>query len=317
MRPRRLLLRGLLPAALLLLLGAGYTALAARRAEREYPPLGKYVQASPTRLHYIEAGTGKPIVLLHGAFGASQDYAATLFPGLAPTHHLVAFDRPGHGWSESVAGMVNTPAVQAQAIHSALHALGIERPVLLGFSYGGSVALSYALQFPADCAGLVLINPAAYPWPGGADLYYSVPRIPLLGPLLSFTLATPIAHLLAPSSCVHAFAPVLVAAIFEARSPVRLELTPARFRANCEDMRVLADCLAEQSVHYPEIRAPTLLLGSEEDEVVSLPVHSRTLERMIRGAKLLTFSPAGHQLPYSHADEIARDVLAFLAENGL
>jgi len=317
MRLRRHLCRALLACALLAALAALFTLYASRRAEAEFPARGKFVRADATTLHYLEAGSGKPIVLLHGAFGASQDYAATLFPLLSPTHQLVAFDRPGHGWSDRVAGGPNTPAIQARAIHAALRELHLERPVLLGFSYGGAVALSYALQFPRELSGLVLVNPAAHPWPAGPDAYTSIPRIPLLGPLFTHTLATPIALFQTPSSCAHSFAPVAVAPGFEDTSPIRLELTPARFAANCEDLHDLVGFLAEQSPRYVEIQTPTLLLASVEDEVTSFAIHSQALAREIPGAKLITFSPAGHQVLYSRSGEVARDVLDFLAEHGL
>ncbi len=317
MRFRRTLTLAALLLTLVLALGACLTFLATRSAENEFPARGAFVHASPTELHYLDAGQGRPIVLLHGAFGAAQDFAATLQPALALTHRVLAFDRPGHGWSERVAGVVNTPRVQAATLHSALHALGIERPVVLGFSYGGSVALAWAVEFPDDLAALVLINPASHPWPGGPSASYSIASIPALGPLFTYTLANPIGRLLAPASSLNAFTPLPVADGFDVRSPVRLELTPARFRANCEDLRVLADCLGEQAPHYAQIRVPTLILASVEDHVASHAIHARALEREIPGAKLIPFSPAGHQLPYTHTAEVARDVLEFLAARQL
>jgi len=130
-------------------------------------------------------------------------------------------------------------------------------------------------------------------------------------------LATPIALFQTPSSCAHSFAPVAVAPGFEDTSPIRLELTPARFAANCEDLHDLVGFLAEQSPRYVEIQTPTLLLASVEDEVTSFAIHSQALAREIPGAKLITFSPAGHQVLYSRSGEVARDVLDFLAEHGL
>lgn len=317
MRVRPLLLRGLSALALLLALAGVVTYFETRNAEAEFPARGRFVRAGTANFHYLEAGSGKPLVLLHGAYGGSQDYAATLFPLLAPTHRLVALDRPGHGWSERVGSEVATPAVQAQALHAAVVALGIERPVLVGFSYGGAVALAYALAFPKELGGLVLVNPVSHTWPGGPDAYTQLPRLPLLGPLFTHTLATPIATLLAPSNCEHAFEPVEVAPGFQVLSPVRLELAPARFAANCEELRVLAACMAEQSPRYPEIAVPTLLLASVEDQVASCAIHSESLAREIPGARLVRFSPAGHQLLYSRPEEVARGMLAFLGEHGL
>lgn len=317
MRLRRILALAALFSTLLLACGALVTGILSRSAEADFPARGSFVHASPSRLHYLDAGKGRPLVLLHGAFGSSQDFSAALFPALGRTHRVLAFDRPGHGWSDRIPGVVNTPRVQAEALRSALHELGIERPVLFGFSYGGAVALAWAVAYPDDPAALVLVNPASHPWPGGPSRAYSLPALPVLGPLFTHTLATPIARMLSRSSTENAFAPLPLAADFDARSPVRLELTPARFQANCEDLRVLADCLAEEAPGYPRIRVPTLILSSREDHVASFAIHSESLTREIPGARLVVFSPAGHQLPYTHSDELVAETRRFLAEHGL
>lgn len=317
MRPRRLYLVLVLLAAVLFVAGCLITRLDTRAAEQRFPPRGSFVHASPARLHYLEAGSGPTIVLLHGAFGTSEDFAHTLLQPLARTHRVLAFDRPGHGWSDRIEGRVNTPRVQAAAVRSAVHELGIEHPILLGFSYGGAVALAWALEFPGDPAALVLVNPASHPWPGGPSRAYSLPAIPLLGPIFTHSIATPFARILADSSSKNAFAPLPLSAEFSDHSPVSLELTPARFRANCEDLRVLADCLAADASSYPGIRVPTLILSSREDQVASFAIHSESLAHEIPGARLVPFSPAGHQLPYTHTDEVVSETRRFLDEHGL
>lgn len=101
-RVRRARRAGLLAAALLpgtLLLGFAATRLLVARAEREYPPLGTFVEVGGTRQHVLERGSGPPVVLVHGAFGGLQDFAATIQDELAQRYHTVAWDRPGHGYS--------------------------------------------------------------------------------------------------------------------------------------------------------------------------------------------------------------------------
>jgi pimeloyl-ACP methyl ester carboxylesterase len=124
----------------------------ARDAERDYPKLGRDVAAEGIRLHYVERGRGRPVVMLHGLFGSVGDFTATIFDPVARTRRALAIDRPGHGYSERPANETCTPAVQARLVHAALTELGVARPVLVGFLYGDRVALQYGPEFPIDDA---------------------------------------------------------------------------------------------------------------------------------------------------------------------
>src|SRR5438270_2783759 len=120
---------------------------------------GEFVEVEGVRLHYLSRGEGRPVILLHGNSGFAHDFSAVL-SALDPSEfRAIAFDRPGHGFSERPA---NDGAMSAQArlVRGALETLGVRRPVIAGHSWGGALAISYALQFPEDTAALVLLAPA-------------------------------------------------------------------------------------------------------------------------------------------------------------
>ncbi|HEY1506311.1 MAG TPA: alpha/beta fold hydrolase [Stellaceae bacterium] len=74
----------------------------AQRAERRYPARGRFVEVSGIRLHYLERGEGAPVVLLHGNGATAEDFeAAGLLDRLGVNHRVLAFDRPGFGYSSS------------------------------------------------------------------------------------------------------------------------------------------------------------------------------------------------------------------------
>src|SRR5438874_5431797 len=89
----------------------------ARFAESAYPPLGQGVTVEGTRLHYLRKGSGPTLVLLHGSDGFLQDYATTVLDRLAADYDVLAWDRPGHGYSDPPANSVATPEVQARLLH--------------------------------------------------------------------------------------------------------------------------------------------------------------------------------------------------------
>src|SRR5689334_11918263 len=75
--------------------------LAAKRSERRNPPRGRFLTLEGVRLHYLEQGQGPAVVLIHGNGIDSQDYVLSgLFEKLAEGHRVIAFDRPGFGYSE-------------------------------------------------------------------------------------------------------------------------------------------------------------------------------------------------------------------------
>lgn len=90
-------------------------------------------------LHYIEAGESSPVVLLHGNGRMLNDGALSIFGPLAKAHRVIAFDRPGFGYSERPRDRVWTPEEQAALVRAALRALDVDRPVLYGHSFGAPV----------------------------------------------------------------------------------------------------------------------------------------------------------------------------------
>src|SRR4051812_4928690 len=136
----------------------------ARKAEREHPPHGHFLDVDGVRLHYVERGHGPPIVLLHGNGAMIEDYEISGVLDLAADdHRVLAFDRPGFGYSSRPRNRIWTPAAQAELVHRALQRLGVDRPIVVGHSWGTLVALALALEHPKDVRGLVLLSGYYFP----------------------------------------------------------------------------------------------------------------------------------------------------------
>ena len=270
------------------------------RAERAFPPQGRFATVDGVRLHYVETGSGPAVVLLHGANGALQDFTATIMPQLATRYRVIALDRPGHGYSERPAD-AGTPAAQAALLRGLLRQLGVERPVLVGFSWSGALAMAYAQRHPLELDGIVLLAGTVYPWAAPVDLKWRIPAWPILGDLVVETLVQPLAVLLAASAVAASFAPAPVPRSF-GDAPWPLALRPGSYRANAEDVRNLKPALAEQSPGYGQLRLPMVLLTGDRDTVVGPDIHSRPLARVLPHAELIVVPGAGHLLPYSHPE---------------
>jgi len=289
---RRVIAAATLAFAAALALAGLYVTMRSSRAERAFPPNGDFVTVGGVRIHYVSAGRGAPVVLLHGNPGFVSDFATGLLDSLQLHFRVLAFDRPGHGHSERPRGPSATPVGQARLIHDALSELGVQRPILVGHSWGGALALIYALRYPNEIAGLVLLAPRAFPLEG-SDPLYTVLRTPLLGPLIRHTVLPAVGTRTLERGLRAAYAPDGPHPDHFAAARA-LWLRPSQVAATVWDSRYLNEQLREFSGRYGEIRVPALILVGDADRPEG---ESGRLARAIPGAYLLVLPSTGHQIP--------------------
>src|SRR5579863_9206755 len=130
--------------------GAIVTVIGTWLIERAHPPRGRFVDVGGLRQHVVELGAdgGMPIVLLHGAGCNLEDMRLSLGDRLAARHRIILIDRAGLGWSERRGRNGSSPAYQAAVLRELLDRLGVARAVIVGHSWGGALALTFALDHP-------------------------------------------------------------------------------------------------------------------------------------------------------------------------
>lgn len=284
-------------------------------------PRGKFVKVAGVDIHYLEylppAPEGAPIVLVHGASGNLGDMAESLMPLLKEHHHVVAFDRPGHGWSQRPADAAMTdPMRQAEVLHEAITALGLKKPVLLGHSWGGAVATAYALAYPQELSGLLVMSGATHVWEGKTAWYHKLVATPFIGTLFLYLLMVPGGQVLARSGVTTNFAPNKAPENYARRIGLPLLFRPANFRANSADSSALRSWLALQSKRYHEIRVPTIIITGNRDKTVWAKLHSYALHDAITGSEMIKLVGVGHMPHYVRPDLVV-DALARLARGEL
>jgi len=243
------------------------------------------------RLHYVDRGAGAPVVLLHGNPGFVEDFLPVV-DSLASTNRVIAFDRPGHGYSERATAAGTTAHDQVRLIHDALTQLGVSRPIVVGHSWGGGLALLYALEYPREVDRLVLLGTRAYPSMGGRDPVYALNRMPIIGTLFRHTVLLPVGRALLERRLASAYAPDTVRRDhFEAARA--LWLRPAQVAATVWDTRNLDRELREASTRYAGIRVPVIVICGERDQL--LP-ESKRLSAAIPGAQLVVVPNTGHEV---------------------
>jgi len=287
----------------------------ARQVAAQYPPKGRFAEIGDVRLHYTDYAAGEdadllPIVFIHGASGNLREQEGIILDQLKGRGRLIFIDRPGHGYSSrGSADDVHQPAGQARVVSSLLTAIGIEKAILVGHSLGGAVAAAFAVRHPDQLAGIVFLTPATHPWPGGGvTWYYDLTRLPVIGWLFSELLAVPGGHLRYHDGVAEVFAPQRTPEAYEENSGTKLVLRPQVFRYNAMDVTSLYDAVSSLSPRYGEIDAPVSIITGDSDDIVLAEVHSKGLERDIRGAKLVWLPGEGHAPAWTNPQAVISEI---------
>jgi len=160
-RARVWLLYPVLAAMALGAVGGGYQSVRVALDGGAYPAPGRTYAVAGHRLHLWCTGSGGPTVVLEGGLGEMSLAWSRVAPAVSATSRVCAYDRAGQGWSGDAAGPQDAHDV-ADDLHGLLTRAGERGPyVLVGHSTGGTYALAHAARYPADVAGMVLLDSAS------------------------------------------------------------------------------------------------------------------------------------------------------------
>jgi phosphoglycolate phosphatase-like HAD superfamily hydrolase/pimeloyl-ACP methyl ester carboxylesterase len=280
----------------------------ARRAEERYPARGRFIQVSGVRLHYLERGEGPPVVLLHGNGATAEDFeVAGLIDRLSSNHRVLAFDRPGFGYSTRPRDRTWTAKEQAWLIQRALSRLSVEKPIVVGHSWGTLAAASLALDFPDDVGALVLLSGYYFPAPRVDVLLSTLNAVPVLGDILNHTIAPLIGKLMAPIAVKKVFAPDPVPERF-GTFPLALSLRPQQLAATAQDTAQMIPAALAMEARYHELAMPIAIVAGERDEIVETEAQSERLAKVLRQSAMTIEPETGHMVHYFALDRIVEAV---------
>lgn len=276
----------------------------AKKAERDNPPAGQFLEIDGVRLHYVERGQGEPLVLLHGNGSMIQDFASSgLIDMAAEKYRVIVFDRPGYGHSERPRGTIWTPDAQADLIHEALRRIGASRAVVLGHSWGASVAVALALKYPDAVSGLVLASGYYYPTVRADVALLSGPAIPVIGDIGRYTLAPIISRAIWPLLMRKIFGPAPVPQKFDS-FPREMAVRPSQIRASAaESALMIPDAFAFRA-DYPRLKMPVVIIAGEEDRLIDIDEQSARLHEDIKQSTFHRVSGAGHMVHQTATESV-------------
>ena len=304
---------GLLATVLVVLALAGglveFSILAARRIERAVPPQGVFLDVDGERLHMFDVGRGPPIVMIHGLGGQMGNFTHSLVDRLRDDFRVVAFDRPGSGYSTRPPGAPAGVRAQAAVLAKAIRVLRLDRPVIVGHSLGGAVALALALDHPECVGALALVSPATHPVAAPPRVFRGLAiRSPFLRRVVAWTLATPGGLLARNWTVREVFAPRPPPSDFATAGGGLLGLRPRNVYASSTDMMAATGVQADvdyMTQRYASLRMPIGILYGRDDRILDYREQGEAMKQKI-AALDLEIVPGGHMLPVTQPDVAAR-----------
>lgn len=287
---------------LVLLIVAGlmvFSFLTARRIELGLPPEGRFITIMGNRIHYVEQGSGpRTVLLVHGLTGVLQNFTYAMLGELARDCRVIAIDRPGSGYSKRPLRSSASLAVQADVIAGLIDALQLDRPVVVGHSLGGAVALATALRHPDKISALALIAPLSrMPAGGPPGIFASLTiRWHWLRWLFAWTLMLPLAARQRERIMRTAFGPEAVPAHFALRGGGAQAMRPSNHIAASRDLVALEPVLPRLQEGYEDLQLPVHILYGWGDRILDPQEQGRVLADQLPKGEL-ELVEGGHMLP--------------------
>lgn len=274
-------------------------------AMESHPSSGQFVNVGGTKVHYEIAGSGPDIILIHGALGNLRDMTFDLKKKLTLRYRVIAFDRPGFGYSDPLPNGEVSLHAQSQILQAAAKQIGVTSPIVVGHSYGGAVAMDWALHPDSlPPAAIVLVSAPTLPWPGTIDILYRVTGNPigaaLVVPLITAFVTDDYLH----KSVTGIFAPSSVPNGYEKFVGSGLTLRRTSLATNGKQVNTLYDQVVAMAPDYPDLTLPVELVHGDADTSVPLNVHALPLSKILPNVTLTVIPGAGHMPHHSNPDVI-------------
>jgi len=273
------------------------------RAEAIAPPAGRFVETRSGRVFLLDEGPreGTPVMLIHGTAAWSEFWRGTIDHLVAQRYRVLAIDLPPFGFSDRAPDGDYSRETQALRIAGVLDALGLERVILVGHSFGAGATMETVLRYPRRVKGLVLVagalglpdrNQANPDPPAAIATFLSLPVLPDL--LVSATATNPMLTQRMLAGMVarkEAATPELADVL---RRPMLRTGTTSGFVVWAQAFVATDPTAQSLRPHaYQTIRAPTRLIWGDLDTITPLAQGER-IASLVGGARLELMEGVGH-----------------------
>ncbi|WP_170842171.1 alpha/beta fold hydrolase [Pacificibacter marinus] len=290
-----------------------------QKAEKRNPLRGELIKGASGAVVHVETygpSRAQPLILIHGMSGSTFDMTYSLVPELEDMFRIYVVDRPGFGHSPMLPYGEDLVS-QARAIREAVFARDSRKPIILGQSYGGAVALAMALDTPDDVAALVLLSSPSHVWDAPPAFLYRVLTTPIVGKITAWLIAayTPKKYINAQVEQV--FTPQSAPdGYIDTFQPMR-SLRPHTLLLNARQRVKLKAQLAKMAERYPTIGLPVESLHGTADQIVHHLIHAIPLDDEMEMNRLTELDGIGHMPHHCALEDVENAVIRAAARAAL
>ena len=258
-----------------------------------YPPIGQFVSVGDLRVHYWDRGEGVPVVLVHGASGNLRDWTFDIAERLARDYRVIVFDRPGFGYTDRPAERGWDPAVQAGVLRAASGRLGLDRPIVVGHSWGAALAMAWGLDHPTGTRGIVPVSGVTMPYGSIAWAVNAVGLSSVLVDWYSERLLDRARNGGVDDFIARVFRPQAVPKGYVDYIGAPLALRETTLKANSEDLQNINIALERMAPRYAGLNLPVEILHGKAD-FIDWDDQADPLARELPAANLTLLPKVGH-----------------------
>lgn len=271
--------------------------------EAKYPPLGQIFEIGGQKVHATDQGAGQPVIMIHGASGNVRDFTFDLTDPISQRYRAIAMDRPGFGYStRSDEPEAWRPAAQAAQLRAAAKAMGAEKPILIGHSWGASVALAWALDAPDEVSGVVAASGAMMPWGTLANVANSLGFNELIVGYYNRSMTRR-----AETGGIEDF----INRAFRPQSPPpgyvdyiggELAIRDKTVQANGADLANTQPALRELSARYSDLQVPLEVMHGDRDWLLGFDQHAEGIAKVAPNVRVSRLPGVGHMAHHARPD---------------
>jgi pimeloyl-ACP methyl ester carboxylesterase len=238
--------------------------------------------------------------MIHGLMGQLRNFSHS-FSSRFSDHRVILVDRPGWGHS-TIEGPRPGITEQAGMIAALIEQLGLQKPLVLGHSMGGAVALALGLDRPELVRGLALLAPLSQPVSTVPKPFAGLLAPPSLRPAVAWLIAVPAGTMSGALVAQQVFAPDPVPADFATRGGGALSLRPKSYMAGSFEIRGATAEMEKLTARYGSFEVPVAILFGRDDHVLDPASNGEKTAAEIPGATI-DLIKGGHMLPVTRAAE--------------
>ena len=267
--------------------------------------IGKFIRIDSQKIHFIDAGSGIPLVFIHGFGSSIYSWRKNLGP-ISKHHRVCAPDLPGFGYSDKPLDAAYTIEAYADFVIRFMDKLRINQAVIVGHSLGGGIALVTSLKYPSRVKALILLDAEAYPIT--PPLMLKVAKLPVLRSIIHRAIGEWVIRISLKRS-------------FYDHSLITDRLVDEYYRpfltenGKAAPIKVLQamdfELLRELPKRYRNIRKKTLIIWGREDRISRVHL-ARKLKRDLPFSKLMIIPDSGHLVQEEKPEVVNRAIINYV-----